>query len=307
MKQSNSNNRDSCPDLQTYRDIFNGSGAAIMVTAMDGTILSVNPAFCEVTGYEAVEVVGRKPSMMKSDRHGPAFYRDMWSRILEQGKWEGEVWDRRKNGREYPKWLSIRRLDDPHRNGTGFVAVFNDISEMKKSQEFLKFLARHDALTRLPNRLAFAEHVNRLLTGSRASSRELAILFIDLDGFKGINDRLGHFAGDRLLTLVGGRLSGCLKRGDMVARHGGDEFVIVLDGLSRKAAVAGIVERILSAIRTPFQLSGGEVQVDASVGIARYPEDGTELVALLREADRAMYAAKLSKRNSYQFAGELNR
>ena len=305
MNRNKQKNLDSRLDVNTYRDIFNGSGAAIMVTAMDGTILSVNPAFCQVTGYEAAEVVGQKPSMMKSDRHGPEFYREMWSRILGPGKWEGEVWDLRKDGREYPKWLSIRRLDEPGRKGTGFVAVFNDISEMKKSQEFLKFLARHDALTRLPNRLAFAEHVNRLIDGSTGKSDRLAILFIDLDGFKKVNDRMGHFAGDRLLTLVGERLSGCLKRGDMVARHGGDEFVIVLDGLSGKAAVAGIVERILSAIRTPFQLAGGEIRVAASVGIACYPEDGRDLLSLLRQSDRAMYAAKLATGTGYRFAGDL--
>ena len=288
------------------RQVVEHCGAAIMITDSNGTILDVNPAFTEITGYLPVEVIGRNPSIMKSMRHSPAFYGSMWEQLLATGRWEGEVWDRRRSGEEYPKWLTIRRMSGMEREGFCFVAVFADVSEMKKSQEFFRFLARHDALTRLPNRLSFAEHVKRILTGYAQDSVRLAILFLDLDGFKEINDRLGHFAGDRLLVLVGERLQGCIKESDMVARHGGDEFVVVLDGVVDRDHVEQVIMRIMLAIQSPFRITEGEVEISASMGVALYPEDGTRLEELLRRSDRAMYAAKLSGVGTYRFAGDLN-
>jgi diguanylate cyclase (GGDEF)-like protein/PAS domain S-box-containing protein len=275
---------------------------SIMVTELDGTILSVNPAFCEITGYQPDEVIGRKPSLLKSGRQDEAFYQGMYRALAQVGHWQGQLWNRRKSGEIYPELLNISVVRDNEGRPTHYVGVATDISQIKRSEEQLVHLAHHDALTGMPNRLLLGLRIEHALEQARRARGELALLFLDLDRFKNVNDSLGHTVGDQLLLAVASRLRGVLREQDTLGRLGGDEFLVLLEQVESSMAAAKVAEHLLAALAQPFRLaSGHELFVQASIGICLYPADGDRADILIRNADTAMFRAKETGRNNYQF------
>ncbi|MBC7781933.1 MAG: EAL domain-containing protein [Proteobacteria bacterium] len=274
---------------------------SIVVTDERGYIVDVNPAFSVMTGYERDEVMGRSPRMLRSDRQTSSDYQLMWSVVRQQGKWQGELWSRRKNGEVYPEWVSICAVRSDAGEATHFVTIATDISQRKVSEERLQYLANYDPLTQLPNRAAFNQHLEHAIHQAQRHKRQLAVMFVDLDRFKMINDSLGHEAGDRVLREAAGRLHDCVRASDTVCRLGGDEFVIIIEELATVAAVAAVAEKILQAIARPFIVEGQEFHITASMGIAGFPEDGADRQQLLKNSDVAMYRAKELGKNKFQF------
>jgi diguanylate cyclase (GGDEF)-like protein len=241
------------------------------------------------------------PSILKAGRHDRDFYKTMWSSLLQNGEWRGEIWGRRKNGEVFPKWQTIRAVRDASGRLTHYMSVFSDVSHIKESEEKLHHLAHHDALTGLPNRLLLNARLEHSLQHAQRAGTKVAVLFVDLDHFKKVNDSFGHSVGDRLLQLVAERLLGCVRGEDTVARLGGDELTIVLGSLMDARYAATVAQEILDKLSEPFELQGQDVFVSASIGISTYPEDGRDVTALLKNADAAMYMAKSEGRNGYQF------
>ncbi|MEO5364873.1 MAG: EAL domain-containing protein [Magnetococcus sp. WYHC-3] len=288
--------------LRLTAQVFESTGEAIVITDKANRIVEVNPAFTRITGYEAAEVFGKDPGFMKSHRHDQAFYADMWLRIWRLGCWQGEIWDRRKDGQVYPKWLTINTIRDPQGGIEHCIGVFSDISRIKSTEEKLEQLAFFDFLTRLPNRPHFKARLDHALTQAQRRECQVGLLFIDLDHFKHVNDSLGHEVGDQLLVEAARRISGCVRREDTVARLGGDEFTIILGELQDASAVTShVATQVLDAMRAPFLLGGQHLFVGASVGVAVFPEDGVTSETLIRHADLAMYRAKEAGRGSYCF------
>jgi len=281
--------------------VFENSLEAIMVTDLDGIIHAVNPAFTQITGYDGDEVLGQNPRLLKSDRHDPAFFQDIWQTLQERGHWEGEIWNRRKNGEVYPAWQSISCVRDDQGRVVEYVSMFSDISVRRNAEEELRFRAWHDALTSLPNRNLLNEHLRQALREARRGGQKVAVIFIDLDYFKSVNDTLGHDKGDLLLCQAAGRLSDCLRESDMLARQGGDEFVVVLQGVHTAQDAARVVTLMIERLGLPFDLDGHQAHIGASAGITLYPDDGDDSQALYRNADLAMYRAKSAGRNNFQF------
>jgi len=278
----------------------------IMVTDAEMNILRVNRAFSEDSGYSAEEVVGRKPSMFKSGRHDAAFYTAMWDSIQRTGVWQGEIWDRRKNGELYPKWMTITAVKGDDGQTTHYVSTQIDTTENKAAEDEIRTLAFYDPLTSLPNRRLLLDRLQQAMAQSMRSGQIGALLFIDLDHFKTLNDTLGHDKGDQLLQQVAQRLSGSVRVSDTVARLGGDEFVVMLEGLSENMGDAAaqarqVGEKILASFSQPFQLDGYEQFSTPSVGIALFQGDHDQLGDLLKRADLAMYQAKASGRNAIRF------
>jgi diguanylate cyclase (GGDEF)-like protein/PAS domain S-box-containing protein len=278
----------------------------ILVTDADGVILRVNPAFTDITGYSAEEAVGRTPALLKSNRHDGAFYRNLWEQLLAQGRWQGEIVNRRKSGDTYPEWLTITAVRDAQGRTTHYVGVFEDITARKAAEEEIRSLAFYDPLTHLPNRRLLLDRLQQAVAASSRNGRYGALLFLDLDNFKTLNDSLGHDTGDRLLVEVGGRLHACVREGDTVARLGGDEFVVMIEDLSdtvdaavAQAEAAG--SKILTTLNSPYQLGRQSYRGSSSIGIAlfRGREVGTD--ELLKRADLAMYQAKAAGRNTLRF------
>ena len=278
----------------------------IMITNADKVILRVNRAFTDITGYSAEELVGRTPHMFKSGRHNEAFYADMWECIYRTGSWQGEIWDQRKNGEIFPKWLTINAVKDSHGVVTHYVGLHTDISIRKASEEEIKQLAYYDPLTALPNRRLLLDRLQQALASSARSRKHGALLFIDLDNFKSLNDNLGHDMGDILLQQVAHRLIECVREGDTVSRQGGDEFVVMLEELSKNAEEAAakaksIGEKILASLNQTYQLNKHEYQNTPSIGITLFIDHKTGVNALLKRADLAMYSAKAAGRNTLRF------
>lgn len=284
--------RELAQHLELARRVFENSSGSIMVTDADNRIVSVNRAFERMTGFAAAEVLGRDPGDLKSGRHDEAFYRAMWQSLGDKDHWQGEIWDRRKDGSVYPKLSTIDVVRDADGKIVNYVAVFSDISERKASEEEVHFLAHHDALTGLANRLALGLHLGHALAVARRNRTRVAVLFIDLDGFKPINDRYGHAAGDKLLVTLAGRLRQMARETDLVARMGGDEFVIVMEGSFTDEHLAEIGADLVAAVGEPCPMAVGEVVVSCSIGIACSPRDGDTAELLLAGADVAMYRAK---------------
>ena len=275
----------------------------VLITDPKLRILTVNRAFSEITGYGAAEVVGRQPSLLQSGRHDDAFFEAMWASILGSGRWQGEIWNRRKNGTIYPELLSISGVCDEQGLLTNYVGVFSDISAVKASEARFEFLANHDPLTGLPNRLLFAARGERALERARFSGGRVAVMVLDLDldRFQHLSDATDHSAGDELLRKVAERLDGCVRAEDIVARLGGDEFMVLLTGLS-DAGTAGIAaRRILHALAAPFSLGGNKIFVTACVGLSVCPEDGNQLTTLMERATSAKVRARKQGRGSLQF------
>lgn len=287
-------------ELQLMARVFEHSLDGISITDGDGKILRVNPAFSAITGYPPGEVVGKTPRILKSDRHDDDFYRRMWASILSEGQWEGEIWNRRKNGEAYPEWLSISSITNEAGEPTHYVAVFHDISEIKRSEELMKHQAYHDALTGLPNRLLLLDRLKVAMNHSRRTGDRLALLYLDVDNFKTVNDSLGHSVGDLLLMSFAHRLKNLLREQDTVARLGGDEFVVMVEDTEGESSAVAVGERILDSLSAPFMIKGHELYVTASVGITIFPEDSDTPDALIKNADLAMYRAKETGKNNCQ-------
>ncbi len=288
-------------DLRQAAVVFENTAEAITITDTDNRIIAVNQAFTRITGYKEEEVLGCNPSLLNSGRHDEAFYQTMWRSIKETGHWRGEIWNRRKSGEIYPELLTVNTVKNDAGEITHYVGIFGDISALKETESKLEYLAHHDALTGLPNRLLLNDRLAHAIKRAARGKNQVAVLFLDLDRFKTINDSMGHPQGDRLLQLVATRLSKSLRAEDTIARLGGDEFVLVIEELKSRQDVALVAENILALFGRPFQLDEREVFIDASIGIGIYPEDGADSDTLLRNADAAMYRAKSEGRNTYQF------
>ena len=282
------------------------SHESMLITNADGMILKVNQAFIDETGYTEKDVIGKRPSLLRSGRHNEDFYRNMWETIQHTGSWQGEVWDRRKNGDVYPKWLTITAVKGKDGAVTHYVGSHIDISERKSAEEKIQHLAFYDALTSLPNRRLFQDRLSHALASSVRSGQLGALLFLDLDNFKILNDTLGHDVGDMLLQQVAQRLTSCIREGDTVARLGGDEFVVMLEGLSEQASESAaqakyVGEKILFFLNHTYQLSTHKYHGTPSVGVTLFGEQTDSVDSLIKQADIAMYQAKKSGRNALCF------
>ncbi len=284
--------------------VFDNTREGIMLTDAQRKILAVNRAFSAITGYSEAEVVGKTPAVLSSGRHDEPFYRHMWEALEQQGSWEGEIWNRRKNGEVYPEWRSINAIWDEQGRVTNYISVFNDFSALKHSQEQLEHLALHDPLTDLPNRVMFRTRLDHAIERANRDGRQVAVLFLDLDNFKNVNDSLGHPVGDELLEQVAERLRRLIRKEDTLARLGGDEFVVLMEGLRREKQSEVLAGKLIHTLTAPFQLEGHDVYIGASIGIALCPDDGADVDTLVRNADAAMYQAKQSGRNRYHFYTE---
>ncbi|WP_309294039.1 EAL domain-containing protein [Azonexus sp.] len=287
--------------LRLYATVFTNATEGMTITDAESHIVAVNPAFSAISGYSAEEVIGRTPALLSSGQQGEDFYRTMWRELLSRGHWQGEIWNRRKDGGIYPEWLSIAAVRDDRGTTTHYIGIFIDISERKQSEARIHHMAHHDVLTGLPNRLLLEDRVNQAMLKSKRSSRPMALVFVDLDRFKNINDTLGHEIGDQLLVQAAQRGLAVLRDTDTLSRQGGDEFVIVLPELEQRQDAMHAARKFLAALTQPYMLAGHELTVTGSAGIALYPDDGQTVSELLRKADAAMYRAKEEGRNTYRF------
>jgi len=286
--------------LRITARVFDQAGEAIVVTDAQSCIQTVNAAFTRITGYAASEAIGQPTTLLKSGRHSNEFYQAMWQALADQGYWQGEIWNKRKNGEIYPEWLTINRVASDEGEVEHYVAVFSDISQIKDSQRKAEYLSTHDPLTGLPNRALFHDRLRHALAQARRAKSRMALLFIDLDNFKTINDTLGHDTGDELLKQAANRLRETVRDVDTVARLGGDEFTAVLSDCSAEVADQ-VSRRIVDDLSASFNIDGRSLFVSASIGVAFYPEDGDDSSALVRAADAAMYRAKEQGRSRVEF------
>lgn len=287
--------------LRLACSIMESTSEGILVTDEHGTIIYVNPAFTRITGYRAEEAIGNKPNLLKSDHHDLSFYNALWQALLTEGRWEGEIWNRRKDGSAYPELLTINRIPATDGAPVCYASVFRDISVLHQANERIQYLAFHDALTGLPNRALFQDRLEQAVERAKREQQRLAVIFIDLDGFKEINDNLGHDIGDLLLQEIAQRIRDRLRRGtDTVARLGGDEFVVLMEDLSDPGHCITLAAEIIEDVATPVALRGHAVRVGASLGIAFFPEDGDDTLELMKRADIAMYAAKAAGKSTYR-------
>ena len=290
-------------DRRLAMAVFDSTAEAIMVTDQSNHIVMVNPAFTRITGYSAEEAIGHTPSLLSSGRHDAEFYLAMWKELQESGHWSGEIWNRRKDGSPYIEWLTITALHDRTTASQPmdgcYVATFTDITQRKETENLLRFKAHHDTLTGLPNRSLFEDHLQLALSQARRYQRRFALLYIDLDHFKKVNDTLGHAAGDELLIQAAQRMALCVRSSDTLARLGGDEFVALLVEIDNLAEIEDIAARLVHSLAQPFELPQGPANISGSVGIALYPEHGADAETLKKNADLALYSIKQRSRNAY--------
>jgi len=294
-------------NLHMAHALIEASDDGIMVADGNSIIQSVNPAFSMLTGYTEEEVIGQPANIISSGQHGKAFYEAMWATIDQHGRWQGEIWNRRKNGEVYPEWLTITRIKEPVNQTVLYAGIFNDITERKNSETMIEHLAYYDPLTKLPNRQLFYDRLDAALLQANAHSTQLAVLFIDLDHFKRVNDSLGHSVGDQVLCMVADIFSQCLSDVDTIARIGGDELVVLLNDVTEQADVYRIAQRLVNSLNTPLDINSRELIMTTSVGCAIYPQDGVSREELLKHADSAMYRAKEEGRNRFcLFSARMN-
>lgn len=289
-------------DLQRLRlaaAVFDSTLEGVLVTDPRGKIVHVNRAFMAITGYQVEEVLNLNPSLFKSGRHGPDFYQKMYKTLMAVGNWSGEIWNRRKSGEIYPQWQTIRAIRDDKGGITHFVAVFSDMSSIKHSERELAHLAHYDPLTDLPNRLLLIDRVEQALQHARRTKMGCALLVMDLDHFKHINDSLGHNDGDQLLKAVAGRLGELLDKGTTLARLGGDEFAVLMENNSQVLSAAALAKQMVERMKQPFEIGGQPLFVSASVGVSLFPNDASNAEQLLRNADAALFKAKNEGRGRY--------
>ncbi|MBJ2237798.1 MAG: EAL domain-containing protein [Pseudomonas sp.] len=285
--------------LRQAAAVFDCTREGVLVTDTQGLIVHVNRAFMEITGYQCEEVMGQRPSLFKSGRHSAHFYQQMFQALESTSEWSGEIWNRRKSGEVYPQWQTIRVIHDDQGQVSHYVAVFSDISAMKNSEHELAHLAHHDPLTDLPNRLLFTDRAEQALASAQVHKRGCALLLMDLDHFKIINDSLGHNVGDQLLKLVAERLSGLFGPGVTLARLGGDEFAVLAESCPQVVQAAALAQRMLNAMKDPFIFDGNQLFISASIGISLFPSDALSAEQLLRNADSALFKAKSAGREGY--------
>lgn len=294
-------------NLRLAEKVFENTFEGIMITNAHNVIESVNPAFTHITGFQAREVIGHTPAFLASGRHDAVFYQAMWDEMGKNGHWQGEIWNRRKNGEIYPEWLTINEIRDTAGQISNYVAIFSDITERKAAESHVRHLAHHDALTDLPNRMLFLERLNHAITHAHRAGQQVVVMFLDLDRFKLINDTLGHGVGDRLLQAIGQRLVASVREDDTVARMGGDEFTILLENIPDPRNLPSLAQKIITELSRPVMLDGHEIVVTTSIGISVYPDDSDQAEALIKYADAAMYQAKDKGRNNFQFyTSEMN-
>ena len=281
--------------------VFAHTSVGVLVADESNIIVSVNRAFTDITGYTAAEAVGNKPNLLRSHHHDDAFYRGLWDTLKASGRWQGEIWNRRKNGEIYVEWLTINHVAATEVGPAHYVAAFIDITDLRHKDERIHHLAFHDALTGLPNRFLLQDRLLHAIERSRREDFHLAVLFIDLDGFKGVNDALGHRIGDQLLIDVAERIKSCLRDMDTVARIGGDEFVVLLEDLETADLSARVAANIVARLAAPTTILGHAIRTGASIGIALHPDDGCTPAELIEHADAAMYQAKAAGRSAYRF------
>lgn len=285
--------------LKLFGKVFESAMEGITITSAEGKIIAVNNAFTHITGYDPEEVLGENPRMLKSDRHEADFYSSMWQTIAAEGKWEGEIWNRKKSGEAYPEWLSISAIQDDDGHTSHYVAVFHDITEMKRKEEQIEHQAYHDALTGLPNRLLLKDRLSHSIKRAQRNGGMSAVLFIDLDNFKVINDSLGHAVGDEVLLEVARRFRHVVRESDTVARLGGDEFVVLMEEIMDEEDAIQLAGRLISAMDEPVVVDNRELFSTPSIGISVHPRDGDQAGELIKNADIAMYRAKEQGRNQY--------
>ncbi|MBA4502688.1 bifunctional diguanylate cyclase/phosphodiesterase [Marinobacterium marinum] len=294
-------------ELQLAGKVFEASGEGAMISDAKNRIMAVNPAFCRITGYSASEVVGKSPALLSSGRHSQAFFRQMWKVLHAEQRWQGEVWNRRRNGDIYPQWLSITMVSDDQGRPLNYVAMLNDISERKAAEDQVRYLSDFDALTDLPNRRLIRERTKQAISRARQRNEKVALVIIDLDRFKNVNDTLGHGAGDTLLQRMAQRLSSEMRGGAILSRIGGDEFVALLPSAEPQDNLEALVAHCLMQVTRPLNLDDHELVVTASAGVAVFPADGQDFDTLLKNADTALYYAKAQGRNNFQcFTSSMN-
>ncbi len=289
--------------LRQAATVFMSTHEGVVITDTESRITAINPAFTAITGYEESDIRGLPMSVLKSCRHDPDFYRSIWEAVQSSGFWQGEIWNRRKCGEVYPQWSTISAVRDDAGRIINYVGVFTDITQVKQSEFLLEHQAHHDALTDLPNRLLLLSRLEHAVTHGRRSNHAGAVLFLDLDRFKTVNDSLGHPAGDELLILAVQRLRGALRAADTLARLGGDEFVVILEDIHHPEDAARVARNLIAAMSDkPFLLAGGhEVFIGASIGISLFPADGENADSLIQHADAALYEAKANGKKTYRF------
>ncbi|MBX7244701.1 MAG: EAL domain-containing protein [Candidatus Sumerlaeaceae bacterium] len=287
--------------LQLASSVFTHAMEGIMITAADGSILDVNTAFTRITGYSRDEVLGHNPSLLASGRHDKSYFATLWHSLTDQGYWSGEIWNRRKNGDVFVSLQTISRVSDPQGEAQHYVALFSDITSLKEHHNRLEHIAHYDALTKLPNRILLGDRLHLAMTQMQRRGLMLAVAYLDLDGFKAINDQHGHKVGDRLLANIAAKMKQALREGDTIARLGGDEFVAILTDLPDSKSCSPILSRLLTAAAEPIQIGPSSLQVSASIGVTYYPQtEEVDADQLLRQADQAMYQAKLIGKNRFQ-------
>lgn len=287
--------------LRLTAQVFDNSNEAMVITDRQNNIISVNRAFTSITGYAREEVLGRNPRILSSGMQDAAFYRAMWESIMGEGYWRGDVWDRRKDGSVYPKFLSITAIRDDAGEIIKFSAVFYDVSERKKMEAQLENLAQFDSLTGLPNRMLLHDRLERAIVTAERLRQCIALLFIDLDGFKGVNDTYGHGVGDEVLKLVGQRLNVVIRGMDTAARFGGDEFVVILTDICNRETAERVAEKIIGELSAPYEVAGETVSISASIGASLCPGEQKSAMDFLRMADQAMYQAKRNGKRRVAF------
>ncbi|WP_435626238.1 EAL domain-containing protein [Candidatus Ferrigenium straubiae] len=287
--------------LQLAAQVFENSRDAITITDSRGVIIAVNEAFTAITGYAAAEILGKNPKILQSGRHDAEYYRVMWAAIRENGYWQGEIWNKRKNGEIYPEWLKITAVKNRSQHTTNYIAVFSDITDDVRAAERIQRLAYYDTLTDLPNRALLSDRLDLAIAHAKRAGFKCAVLFLDMDRFKNINDALGHSIGDQLLQSVAMRLKECVREVDTVARMGGDEFVVILDSMAETDSIMPVAKKILYSLSQPYEVEGHSIRATPSIGISVYPDDGTDHESLIMSADSAMYHAKENGRNDFRF------
>ncbi len=285
-----------------YRSVMEGSSEGLVITDLEGSILDANDALCKMAGFSKEELLGQNPRIMKSDRHEAGFYTAMWESLTTIGSWCGEIWDRRKDGSVYPKWLDIRTIRDSSGKPQYYLGLSSDNSRLKQVEDRMNRLAFYDSLTGLPNRHLFLDRLECAVSHARRNSSRLALLYLDIDGFKAVNESYGHLCGDELLALVADRITERSREVDSVCRLGGDEFAIILDELERSEGSGELADELLRILHQPYLLRDHEIFVSASIGIAIFPFDGTDSQGLIRAAESAMYHAKNEGRNCFRYA-----
>jgi len=294
----------SLQKLKLDAEVFRVSREAVVITDASGCIVSVNNAFTEITGYSAEEAIGRNPKVLQSGKHDAVFFQKMWEQILRDGHWQGEIWNRRKNGEIYPEWLGITMTKNSANTVSEYIGIFMDISEHKQAQERIEQLGYYDPLTNLANRRLLNDRTKQAISQAQRQEHMVGLIYLDLDHFKDINDSLGHLVGDELLRQVSARLLGCVRDTDTVCRMGGDEFVVLLTHVESADNVADACSKIMAALSEVYELTLHAIRVSSSMGASLYPADGQNFDALLQHADTAMYQAKAAGRGNFKLFTE---